>query len=83
MESGQNVGTQTMINWQMQMTGNFRFQEGSIKSAYGTTVDDGPWWVANDTLSKSGSRNGNAETLDLARQEAEFAILELQTERKK
>ncbi len=70
-----------MIDWQEQMTGSFRFQDNSIRSAYGNAVD-GPWWTANDTLSKSDQRTGNSETIDLARQEAEFAVLELQTERK-
>ena len=69
-----------MIDWQEQMTGSFRFQNHSIRAAYGNAIG-GPWWTANDTLSKSDHRIGTAETIDLARQEAEFAILELQTER--
>lgn len=70
-----------IVKWQKQITGNYKFQDGSIRASYGGT-DGNAWWTANDTMSKTGHCRGNTETVEQARLEAEFAIIGMQVDRK-
>ena len=59
----------------------FRFEDGSIHAAYGT-IAGSIWWNVNDLELEEAHKYGVEESLAIAKQNAEDAIVKFQKERK-